>query len=123
MPEPPRKTVNVRSHYRDGHRVRSHTRRLNWRSVGATWAVCGFSLLTTLGLLFEFGLEMVSMIAIIVTALVGLLATWVTVKSTEKQRAMRARTSPRNRSRGSGRRTTSARRTTARRTSGKGRPR
>lgn len=115
MPNEPQRT-RVRSHHNAGHRVRAHNRRLNWKSVGATWAVVGFSALTTLGLLAEFGLEMLSMVAIIITALVGLLATWVTTKSTEKQRKMRARTQPKRRTTGNGRRPT-----TRRTTSGKGR--
>jgi hypothetical protein len=111
----PKRTVHVRSHYRDGHRVRAHSRRLDWKSVGATWAVVGFSSLTTLALLAEFGLEMVSMIAIIITALFGLLATWVTTKATEKQRQMRAKTAPPPRRRkGNGRRPTTTRSRTRR---------
>lgn len=96
----PKRTVHVRSHHRDGHRVRAHSRRLNWKAVGATWAVTGFSALTTLGMLATFGIELISMALVILTALLTLLTVWVTTKSTEKQRKMRAKVAPRRRTGG-----------------------
>ncbi len=116
MPEgTPDRTTRVRSHYNAGHRVRAHRRRLNWTSVGKSWGLVGFSALTTLALLAEFGLEMVSMIAVILTALFGLLATWITLKATEKQRKMTAKmTATKGKGRG---RTTARKRSAARRAS------
>lgn len=110
----PKRTVHVRSHHRDGHHVRAHSRRLNWKSVGATWAVTGFSALTTLGMLATFGIELISMSLVILTALLTLLAVWVTTKSTEKQRKMRARTAPARRRKGTGRRPATTRSRTRR---------
>ncbi|MFV2172385.1 hypothetical protein ACFHW2_11615 [Actinomadura sp. LOL_016] len=110
---PAKRTTNVRSHTRrDGTRVRSHNRENAWRQAGAAWAGVGVSTVTTLALVFEMGLTIVSTFALVITALVGLAAVAATQKATKNKRKMRAATQARKKG---GKRSSSRSRNSSRR--------
>lgn len=115
---PARRTTNVRGHTRrDGTRVHSYNRQDAWRQAGAAWAGAGISGLTTLALVFEMGLTIISTLALVITAILGLLAVVASQKATKNKRKLRSTIKARKRAgrRGGGRGRSSARRGTARR--------
>jgi 4-hydroxybenzoate polyprenyltransferase len=104
----------VRKHRRrlsSGKRVnvRSHTRTNTWRGAKKAWIATGIGGVTTLALLLEAGFALISGIAIVITALCGLLAWWIQQKAADKRnptptkrrrtKASRSRSSFKSRSR------------------------
>lgn len=88
---PPR-TTTVRAHTRwDGTKVKSHNRQLAWQQARAAAVGAGISGVTSLALVVEFGFTLLSTIAIVLTALLGLLAVVASEKATANKRKMRAK--------------------------------
>lgn len=97
-PPQQKRTTRVRNYARrDGTKVKSHNRELAWKQARAAWAGVGVSGLTTVALIAELGLGIVSAIALILTALI----TWVAVLASQKangnSRKMRAAANARKR--------------------------
>lgn len=70
--------------------VSEHERRIALRQARAAWAAAGISGLTTVGLIFQFGFGVVSVIALALTALCTWLAVWLTQKTTANKRKLKA---------------------------------
>jgi hypothetical protein len=87
---PPRKTRVGGYSRRDGTKVKSHNREMAWKQARAAWAGAGVSGLTTMALVAEFGLSLVSTIFILLTALTTWLAVWAGQKANGNKRKMRA---------------------------------
>jgi hypothetical protein len=90
-PKAPPRTTRVGSYSRrDGTKVKSHNRELAWKQARAAWAGAGVSGITTMALIAEFGLSLVSTIFLILTALLTWLAVWAGQKANGNKRKMRA---------------------------------
>lgn len=105
---PAKRTSHVRGHTRkDGTKVKSHNREAALAQAKAAWIGTGVSGLTTLALVLEMGLTIISTIALIITALVGWAAVHATQKATKNKRKMRASVKARKRPASRGRTSTS----------------
>lgn len=90
------RTTRVRSHMRNGRRVRSYSQtRQAWQQAGIAWAGTAASGATTLALVVQLGFALVSAIAVILTVLLGAWTASATAKATAPRRRMRAKTRPR----------------------------
>lgn len=102
----------------DGTKVRTHTRAAQWARVRSTWIGAGFSTVVAAGILWEFGITLISTTCVVLTAVLGTIAViagrWVerNRKAMTQQRTRTTRTtrtsrpgSTRSRSRSGGRRT------------------
>lgn len=107
---PAKRTTRVHTYTRrDGTRVRTHNRAISeWKKAGAAWAATAGSGATTLALVTQFGLALISTLAIVLTLLLGALSASLTAKATAPKRTMRAKTRPRSRTAASRPRTSSA---------------
>ncbi|MFE9099809.1 hypothetical protein [Actinomadura geliboluensis] len=95
---PAKRSTRVRSHTRkDGTKVKSHNREAALAQAKAAWIGTGVSGLTTLALVVEMGLTIISTTALIITALVGWLAVHASQKATKNKRKLRANTAARRR--------------------------
>ncbi|MEO5874595.1 MAG: hypothetical protein ABIS86_00280 [Streptosporangiaceae bacterium] len=95
---PPKKTTRVRDYTRtDGTKVRSHNRSLAWQQARAAWVGVGITGITTTGLIAEFGLNLVSTIFLVLTALVTWVAVWASQKANGNKAKMRAAAKARKR--------------------------
>ncbi|MBC6458446.1 hypothetical protein [Actinomadura sp. HBU206391] len=106
-----KRTARVHSYTRrDGTRVRSHNRAMSeWKQAGAAWAATAGSGATTLALVTQLGLALISTLAIVLTLLLATLATHLTEKASKPRRTMRAKTRPRSRTTASRSRSSAAR--------------
>lgn len=112
---PEKRTTRVRSHTRrDGTKVHSHNREAAMAQAKAAWVGTGISGLTTIALVLEMGLTIISTIALVLTALLGLLAVHASQKATKNKRKLRASTAARRKN--TGRRSTGRARTASRST-------
>lgn len=99
MPPAKRATgkARVRAHTRTSqtgrtYRVRSHSRTVTaWQQAGMAWAGTAATGATTLALVVELGLTLISAVLILVTALVGSLAVAATAKASKPRRRIRAK--------------------------------
>ncbi len=87
---PPQRATKVRAHYRAGTRVKSHNRKLAWMDARAAWGGAAVSGVTTLGLLAQMGVTLLSTVALIITALLGLLAVLASEQSTKNHKRIKA---------------------------------
>ncbi|MFD0854163.1 hypothetical protein ACFQ07_18140, partial [Actinomadura adrarensis] len=93
---PAKRSAHVRSHTRkDGTKVKSHNRDAAVAQAKAAWVSTGVSGLTTVALVLEMGLTILSTTALVVTALLGWLGVWASQKATKNKRKMRAATDAR----------------------------
>ncbi len=90
-PKTSSKTTRVGGYSRrDGTKVKSHNRELAWKQARAAWAGAGVSGITTMALIAEFGLSLVSTIFLLLTALTTWLAVWAGQKANGNKRKMRS---------------------------------
>lgn len=121
MDEDKRQTVSGYTK-KDGTKVRTHTRAAQWARVRSTWIGAGFSTLVAAGILWEFGITLISTTCVVLTAVLGTIAVlagqWVerNRQAMGQQRKTRSTRTTRT-SRTGGARSRS--RTTKRRTSGR----
>lgn len=88
---PKKRTGRVRKYTRrDGTDVRSHNRQMAWKQAGAAWAGAGISGITTLALVFEFGMTLISTVMLVLTALLGFAAVTASKHATANKRKLRA---------------------------------
>jgi hypothetical protein len=108
--ETPKRVVRVHSYTRsDGTRVRAHGRTMAaWKQAGLAWAGTTASGLTAAALVLELGFTLISVVALLLTVLLGILSAKLTAKATRPQRTMRAKAQTRPAAR---RTTTTTRRT------------
>jgi hypothetical protein len=73
--------------------VRAHSRTVTaWQQAGIAWAGTAASGATTLALVVELGLTLVSSVLMLLTALIGALAVAATAKASKLRRRIRAKT-------------------------------
>ncbi len=90
-PPQQKRTTRVGSYARrDGTKVKSHNRELAWKQARAAWVGAGISGVTTTALIAEFGLNFVSTVFLLLTALTTWLAVWAGQKANGNKRKMRA---------------------------------
>lgn len=98
-PSKTNRTTRVRQHSRTtqtGKRVhvKSHNRTITaWQQAGIAWAGTAATGATTLAMVVEFGFALISTIVLLLTLLLGVLATAATAKASAPRRKMRAKTS------------------------------
>jgi hypothetical protein len=110
---------------KDGTYVRSHTRSAQWARARSTWIGAGFSTLVAAGILWEFGITLISTACVVLTALLGTIAVIAgnyvesNRKTMAQQRTRATRTTRTSRAGGATRTrsASSSRRTSGRRTS------
>ncbi|MCW2919144.1 MAG: hypothetical protein JWN52_7212 [Actinomycetia bacterium] len=95
-----RRTTRVNSYTkRDGTKVRSHDRSVAWKRAAAAWAGAGISGVTTLGLVFELGMTLISTLALVLTALLGFIAVKASQHAAKNRMQMRAKVKARPKAR------------------------
>lgn len=90
-PKTPPRTTRVGSYARrDGTKVKAHNRELAWKQARAAWVGVGISGITTMALIAELGLGLVSAVALILTALITWMAVMASQKANGNKRKLRA---------------------------------
>jgi len=76
----------------DGTRVRTHTRSVGWTRSRRAWAGLGFGTLTSVAIVLEAGVTIVSTLAIILTAVLTAVAVIAAGYAEKNKKTLRAKT-------------------------------
>lgn len=97
---PAKRTVHVRSHMRNGKKVRSYSQQRDaWKKAGIAMGSAGASGTLAVASVLELGFTLISTIAVILTALLSMWAAQATAKAAQPRRTTRSKARSRTSSR------------------------